>query len=225
LPAVVLPPTFAALNESDSKVADPINKPKNNFMTFRFAISILLFTALFLNLNAQSVNLKPGQVQLGIGIGLVSTYAADVTNSVVPPLSAQLDVFVNPNFSLGGFLAYSKAEGETVYQNAGIAEAFVNETVMAGLRTTVHSNDLNNWRIYGGFMIGASLPSIDKTVSLLPGELQRDDELPTFSRPAQNSLLFSGFVGTRRYLNDKWSVYGELGFGISLVNVGTSYKF
>ena len=194
-------------------------------MKFRTVFFTLLICTSFVGAQAQAAKVKPGQVQAGLGIGLVSTYVADRATTVVPPLSAQLDVFVNPNFSLGGYLAYSKVEGETTYPNAGVQEAFLTETVMAGLRTTVHSNDLNDWRVYGGFTIGANLPSVEKTVTLLSGDSERDDQLPTFSRPPQNSLLFTGFVGTRRYLNDHWSVYGELGFGISLVNVGTAYKF
>lgn len=189
------------------------------------AIITLLLTAGFGTLNAQHAKIKPGQVQVGFGLGMVPTYAADATATIVPPLSTQVDVFLSPNFSLGTYLAYTKVSGENIYPNAGITEAFVNETWMVGVRTSFHSNDLNDWRVYGGFVVGTSLPSIEKTVELLPGELQRDDELPSFSRPGENGFLFSGFVGTRRYLNDNWSAFGELGFGISLVNLGVSYKF
>lgn len=194
-------------------------------MKVRVSIIVFLLAATTIHLSAQQVKIKLGQVQAGFGIGLVPTYVADATSTIVPPISTQVDVFLSPNFSLGAYVAYSKVNGESVYPNAGLVEEFVNETWMAGIRTTMHSNDLNDWRVYGGFTIGASLPSIDKTVQFLPGEIQRDDELPSFSRPGENGFLFSGFVGTRRYITENWSAYGEVGFGISLVNVGLSYKF
>lgn len=203
----------------------PLKETKKDLMRINGTIFALCLTLLSITLNAQHAKIKPGQVQFGIGLGMVPTYAADATTTIVPPLSAQLDVFLSPNFSLGTYLAYSKTEGENLYANAGISEEFVNDTWMVGLRSSFHSNDLNDWRVYGGFVVGATLPSIDKTVELLPGENQRDDELPSFSRPSENGFLFSGFVGTRRYLNDNWSAFGELGFGISLVNLGLSYKF
>ncbi|WP_367388739.1 hypothetical protein [Lewinella sp. LCG006] len=194
-------------------------------MKFRVSIILFLLAAITISATAQQVKIKPGQIQAGFSVGLVPTYVADVTTTIVPPMSATVDVFLSPNFSLGGFVAYSKVSGESVYANAGLVESFVNQTWMTGLRTTMHSNDLNDWRVYGGFSIGATLPSIDKTVELLPGENMRDDDLPSFSRPAENGFLFSGYVGTRRYLNKNWSAYGEVGFGISLVNIGLAHKF
>lgn len=189
------------------------------------SILIIAICCCFFQLNAQDYKLKAGDVQVNAAIGLVSTYAADATSTIVPPISVQADIFLTPNFSLGLLGSYSQYNGEYVNKNAGIAEYYETQTLMLGLRTAMHSNDLNNWRVYGGFIIGASIPTVDTEVSVLPGEQTRDAELPSFSRPQDNSLLFSGFVGTRRTINSHLSAFGELGFGISLVNIGLGYKF
>ena len=193
-------------------------------MTFRFSFFFLL-SLCFWNLSAQDYQIKPGQLQVQASVGLVPTLAADATATLVPPVTLNAEVFLSPNFALGLSGSYSRYSGEYINQNAGIVEQYETTTTMIGLRTAVHSNDLNNWRVYGGFTIGASIPNVEKEVIALPGEQTRDDELPTFSRPQSSSLLFSGFVGTRRTLNARLSVFGELGFGISLVNVGAGYKF
>lgn len=182
---------------------------------------IALFS--FITLNAQDYKIKAGDIQANIGIGLVPTYAADATTTIVPPVSASVEAFLGKNFSLGVYGAVSKYTGSTTYLNAGLTESFENTTVMLGVRPTIHSNDMAGWRVYGGFVAGASLPSINKTVLVEKTETEAD--LPSFSRPAENNLLFSGFVGARKTLNANTSLFGELGFGISLANVGVSYKF
>lgn len=193
-------------------------------MTIR-SLALLIFVCAFLQLNAQDYRIKPGEVQLSTSVGLISTYAADATSTVVPPVSLSAEVFLSPNLSLGLTGSYSQYEGEFVNINAGIAEYYQTTTLVVALRSAVHSNDLNGWRVYGGLSVGANLPEIEKEVELLAGEQIRDDELPSFSRPQESSLLFSGFVGTRKTLNAHLSIYGELGFGISLANIGASYKF
>lgn len=193
-------------------------------MAFR-SIFILLASFCFINLSAQDYRIEAGDVQISTSIGLLPTYAADASQTVVPPLTLNAEVFLSPNFALGVLGSYSKYTGEYINANAGIAEYYETSTLMLGLRTAVHSNDLNQWRVYGGFTIGANVPQVEKESVLLQGEQTRDDELPSFSRPQENSLLFSGFVGTRRTVNEHLSVFGELGFGISLANVGLAYKF
>lgn len=200
---------------------------RNSFINSQLLAFLLVFFAIgtFSTVQAQALRFKAGQLQASAGIGLVSTFAADAPTTIVPPLSGSLEYFVSPNFSLGVYAAYTEVTGERIYQNAGIIESFNNKTWMAAVRTGFHSNNLDNWRVYGGLMIGTSLPTVEKEVRSIPGEIFSDDDAPSFSRPAQNSFLFSGYVGARRYIRSDLSAYGEVGFGISLVNLGLSYHF
>lgn len=174
---------------------------------------------------AQEFKIKPGNIQLSTGIGLVPTFAADHTNTLVPPLSARLDVFITPNFALGAYAAYSSVEGETKYQQAEIIEQFQTDMWITGLRATATSNDLNGWRIYGGAMIGYSIPDVEKEVNFLDPEKTRDDESPSFSRPAEDSMIFSGYVGAQRFVTQRMALYAEAGLGISLLNAGLTFQF
>jgi len=190
--------------------------------TFALFLVTVLFSFLS-TADAQVARFQAGQVQVNAGIGLVSTFAADAPTTIVPPLSSSVEYFLSPNMSIGLYAAYTEVQGERTYQNAGIIESYHNKTWMTAIRTGFHSNNLDNWRVYGGLIIGTTMPSVDKNIQTIPGEVISDAGAPTFSRPAQNSFLFSGYVGTRRYIRSDWSVYGELGFGISLVNIGLSY--
>lgn len=193
-------------------------------MTLRSFVFVML-CFISVQLSAQDFRVKAGDIQLNTSLGLLPTYAADATATIVPPISFSAEAFLTPNFSLGLLGSYSRYEGEYVNLNAGIAEYYETSTLILAVRTAVHSNDLDGWRVYGGLSVGANMPDVEKEVEVFAGEQTRDDELPSFSRPQDSSLLFSGFVGTRRTLNAHWSIYGELGFGISLVNIGASYKF
>ncbi len=188
----------------------------------------ILFLSVFIfcfSLSAQKSAIKPGQIQLNAGVGLLSTYTADVTTSVVPPLSVSAEVFVSPNISLGVYGAYTNVLGESTYQNADIVEEYDNTTSQVAFKAAIYSNDLDAWRVYGGMLAGVSMTNVDKMSAPIKGDVISDDA-PSFTRPdAPNSFLFSGFVGVHRKVNSTLSMYGELGFGISLVNVGVSYKF
>jgi len=176
------------------------------------------------SLNAQKLAIKPGQIQLNAGIGLLSTYTADETTTITPPLSVSAEVFVSPNIALGIYGAYTHVLGESVFQNADIVEEYDNTTSQAALKATYYSNDMNGWRMYGGILTGVNMTNVEKTSSPIKGDVL-DDDAPSFTRPeSPNTFLFSGFVGAQRKVNHNLSVYGELGFGISLASVGISYK-
>ena len=193
-------------------------------MTIR-SLLIMTLCCVSFQLNAQDFQIKAGNVQLNAAVGLLPTYTADASTTIVLPLSVSAEVFMSRNFSLGLYGGYAQYEGEYLNANAGVAEYYETTTLVLALRSAVYSNDLNGWRVYGGVAMGANLSEVDKNVELLTGEQIQDDELPSFSRPQKSSLLFSGFVGTRRTIDTHWSIYGELGFGISLAKVGASYKF
>jgi hypothetical protein len=219
LHGIVFACTFVASNQNN-----PNDKNRPPMKVNIILINIIALFS-FITLNAQDYKIKTGDIQANIGVGLVPTYVADATTTIVPPISVSVEAFLGKNFSLGVYGAVSKYTGSTIYLNAGLTESFENTTLMLGIRPTIHSNDLDGWRVYGGFVAGASLPSIKKNVVLADTEVEKVEDTPSFSRPAENNLLFSGFVGTRKTLNANTSIFGELGFGISLVNVGVSYKF
>lgn len=190
----------------------------------RFIIAIsILFTCANL-INAQSKELKSGDLQLGLGIGLIPTYAADGGHVNVPPVSAKLTYQFNQKFSLGGFVAYSSTTSQKKNYPDGTTRTYDSEQLMFGIRPAVHVNRFKSWDVYGGFMLGYSVPTVNEDINY-PAETNRDDLQPTFSRPAENKFLYSGFIGATYYLSPNLGINGEVGYGISLLNLGINYKF
>ena len=144
---------------------------------------------------------------------------------LVPAVQLQGDYFVSPNFSLGAFAAYVKAEGAQAYAGGTIVEHHTNQSWAAGLRTTAYSNLLGDqWRIYGGIALGAVLPTVTTTVEVLGEPKDTDFNVARFHREPQTSMLFSGYVGVQYYLTPVLSATGEAGYGLSLLNLGLRYK-
>ena len=185
-------------------------------------LSLLMVSANLIT--AQSTEIKSGDLQLSAGIGLIPTYAADGGHINVPPLSAKLTYQVSEKFSLGAYAAFSSTTSQQLNYPDGSSRVFDSKQLMVGARAAAHINRFKNWDIYGGLMLGYSMPTVDQEV-FYPGENDRDDLQPSFSRPAKDKLLYSGFVGATYFFSPKLGAYGEVGYGISLINLGINYKF
>ncbi|MCB0582553.1 MAG: outer membrane beta-barrel protein [Phaeodactylibacter sp.] len=170
-------------------------------------------------LNAQTT-FKKGDVELAAGIGVFPTFAKDDATTVVPPVSARLDVRLAPNFSLGAYAAFSSSEARRVGLTEGTIRDISNKFTLIGLRAAAHANRMDNWDIYGGAMLGYNIPRVSDSITKEKSEI----EGPTFSRPAQNEFTYSAFVGASYYPVKNIGLFAEVGYGISIFNLGVSAK-
>ncbi|HMQ63142.1 MAG TPA: hypothetical protein PKE06_20835 [Flavilitoribacter sp.] len=187
-----------------------------------FALALLI--VMTIQLPAQFTNFKPGNVEFAAGIGVLPTYFKDKATTVVPPVSARLDVRVTPGFTLGAFAGYSSYTKEKLSAPSGAVTHIENESLMIGLRAAMHALRVTNTDIYGGFQLGYEIPNVNTVATQVPTDSPRDDIQPSFSRPAENKLVYSGFIGASHYLTKRVGFYGEVGFGISVLNVGLTWK-
>lgn len=186
--------------------------------------NLLILTGLlvfsFTNLISQTT-FKKGDIELATGIGLFSTFAKDNPNTLVPPVSARVAVRLATNFSLGGYAAYSSAQSKQIALPDGNFKDVDNEFFIVGLRAAAHTNRIDNWDIYGGAMLGYNIPKVKE---VLTEEKSVGDDAPTFSRPAENKVTYSAFVGGSYYPIKNLGVFAEVGYGISIFNLGVSLK-
>ena len=168
------------------------------------------------------VNFKPGDLEFSTGVGIFSTYAKDGAQTIVPPVTARLDLRVASNFSLGAFAAYSSSEVVARPLPDGTLQDLSNETTMFGLRTTAYSNSLGKWQVYGGLSLAYSSPNIDETINDLPKSAEAEG--PSFRREPNNTMVYSAFIGSSYYPTKHIGLFGEVGYGISIVTVGMSAK-
>lgn len=164
---------------------------------------------------------KKGDIELATGIGIFSTFAKDNPNTIVPPVSARIGVRLASNFSLGGYAAYSSSQASQLALPNGNFKDVDNEFLILGLRAAAHTNRMDNWDIYGGAMLGYNIPKVQETVTEVKSV---GDDAPSFSRPAENKVTYSAFVGGSYYPVKNLGVFAEVGYGISIFNLGVSLK-
>ncbi len=184
-------------------------------------LTILSFTAL----TAQKTELAAGDWQFSTGVGLVPTYVADGGHTIVPPFTARLDYHLTDKITVGAFASYSKSQSNRIERLNGTTNIYTSTYRMAGLRVAANTNRLKNWNIYGGLSLGYSMPQVATETFFTDPDNDRDD-MPTaiFGTPATNQVVYSAYLGATRYLNDKIGIYGEIGYGVSLLNVGITFR-
>ncbi len=186
--------------------------------------SLVLVIVSLSTIQAQFTKIEKGDVDMAAGIGLVPTFAADKGKAIVPPLSFRIDYRISRQFSLGAYAAFSSTESSIITQPNGSVERFETDYTIAGIRGAVHGNPRDNWDVYGGFLIGYNMPSVKHFIITPASDVKDLEEAPSFTRPAQNRLTYSGFVGAAYYFKKNLSVFAELGYGISLLNAGLQIK-
>lgn len=190
----------------------------------RFFVLFGLVLISFSTLSAQSSS----KFQLGVGVGVVPTFFKDDVSTVVPPLSLNMAYRMSEKFSLSAFASYSSTTSALLKYNDGSTNVFHNEMLIVGVRPAVHFVNLDKWDVYGGFSFAYNVPivQVDNTPSDEPlyGDNKPDTPTPSFYREAENNFTYSGFVGATYYVKKNLGIFGEVGYGISLLNIGVNYK-
>ncbi|KAA3641791.1 MAG: hypothetical protein DWQ02_00010 [Bacteroidetes bacterium] len=187
----------------------------------------VLFGLLLISLatvTAQSTS----KLHLSAGVGVVPTYFKDGGSINVPPVSLNMAFKATEKFSISAFAAYSSSTSPLIKYNDGSSNIFNNQMLIVGIRPAVHFVNLDKWDVYGGFSFAYNVPfvDVDNTPSDEPlyGDNKPDTPTPSFYREAQNNFTYSGFVGATYFVKNNLGIFGEVGYGISLLNLGVTYK-
>ena len=169
---------------------------------------------------AQNSKIKYPYFEASARIGLIPTFVKDISKAEVPPLGINVDYRLNRKFSVGVFGGYTKVISHPDMLNDGQPMTFSNQFSMAGARFAVHSTNLEKWDFYGGMGFAYTHSKID----VLRGNV---DKLITHKNFKESSgkMMMSAFVGAKFLVNKDMTIFGEVGYGISLLSVGVSKKF
>ena len=208
-----------------------------------FTLFLLLFLIGASNSSAQSTVRKDaekkrpaatfvaGDLELKAGVGVLPTFVGDGGRTLTPPVQATLSYRFSPAFSMGAYAGYTSIIGDIEEFRDGSAYQSQNDFRVFGLRMAGHLTRLKNIDLYGGMMFAYNSPQVTTTqisASLL--HTPNDDlttPRPSPYRPggARGSVMVSGFVGGAYYFAPRASVFGEVGYGISIATLGLGYKF
>lgn len=193
---------------------------KKNF----FTISFVLFTMLSSAVYGQKNLFDKGSFNLNLGYGLVPTFVADGGISNVPPINLRLGYAITENFNLSGYFGYSATTSKSNLYSDGLVTEFQNDFLMIGIRGEIRSRRSERFDLYGGFMLGYNQPFVNE-VAVGSGEaIVRDPKGPRRFNEPTGQLLYSGFIGGTMYATRNIGLFAEVGYGISLANLGVSFK-
>ena len=183
-------------------------------MRLKFSIAFCLALLCFATLATAQITkgndyFQEGQVQLNAGIGLLPTYYSH-TSKVLPPVSVSAEMGISNTISVGGFLGVSTGREE--WWGGDINYSFI----IIGARGSYHFGIFDKMDTYAGLMLGYNIVSANY-----------DDRFYDNSydySAAASAMTLSAYVGARYQLKEKLSLFGELGYGISVLNLGVSFK-
>jgi len=168
---------------------------------------------------------KNFQGDLKLGIGILPTFFMDGNNSTQPPIMAAVDVFAIPHFSFGILAGHSETEMNRILQPCETLGKWKNSFYFTGIRLNAHYTKIDNWNIYGGFMIGIRHSDISSNLSTKISQeslriIERSNGIPD----KKTSWGFTGILGVQYAFTKNLSVWSEFGAGVSLINLGVGYR-
>lgn len=148
---------------------------------------------------------REGDIMGSASIGLLPQI--DGTTSI-PPLGIAVEYAITENFMGGVYLGYTSATGSDIY-----VKWRDNLTTLAFRGTYNHevSEDLH---VYAGALLGYSIAITVITEGSYPISFGNLGGLNVSGR----RVAFFG--GARYFLSDNFSVFGEAGYGLSLLTIG-----
>lgn len=177
-------------------------------------VAFMMISSLFI-VNAQTV--RRGDKIVNIGVG-VATYNRNI---VFPPLSVSLDYGVKDrlfdnksSLTLGGYVGYYSNRSDE-YIRDGHSYRWRYSNFLIGFRGALHYEFLSQLDTYVGAMLGYNIVTSKfySTGAVVP------------DRAASGSGTdISAFLGAKYYFTRKFALFGEVGYGISAVRLGVTFK-
>lgn len=182
------------------------------------AIAILLIASTIVN--AQESTFNKGTKVINASIGIGSVLATGVGYSTkIPPISASFELGVKDNFltdelslGLGLYTGFSSYTWKWSVYNYG----WNYTTFIVGGRAAVHYPLADKFDTYGGLMLGLRFNSSKEFGSNSGGI--------TYSSTAGTGIVYSFYLGGRYYFTPRIAALGEIGYGISYLNLGLAFK-
>ena len=183
-----------------------------------FLLLLLIVLGSSTSLQAQSNKLQ--HYDLSLGVGLFPTFLKDKGKQVVQPLALSASYRLAPNISAGLILGFSSTESSQTIHWEPQPARLRNNFSTAGLRFAAHTTRFENWDVYGGLTLAYMHSQID----ILQGDAEKWKQRYGI-REHSGRMITTAFLGSRFKVGDHLGVFAELGFGVSLLQAGFSYRF
>jgi hypothetical protein len=179
------------------------------------AVAFIALSCVSFSANAQDVFGKNDKV-VSLGVGLGSYYGSGYKTTFIPVSGSFeygiVDGLINGKAAIGvgGYLGYTANKWE--YANSVYGWEYSH--FLIGARGLFHYQFVNNLDTYAGLFLGYDITS-SKSYGNHGGTGSADG----------SNFVFSPYIGARYYFTDNFAAFAELGYGISILELGVSLKF
>ena len=180
--------------------------------------SSMLIALLVIGFSAASAQeAAKGEKIVNLGLGLRSTlYSGSYYTNKVPPISASVEYVLQDDLfdgkgalGVGGYLGYTSAK----YDYSGWGWKYTN--IIIGPRGFLHYNLADKLDTYTGLLLGYNIVSSKEFGT---------SYYNTNYSATSSGVIWEWFIGGRYYFSDNFAGMLELGYGISYLNIGVSFK-
>lgn len=187
-------------------------------MTKKIIAFILVITCgAVMSIQAQNLFSKGDKV-VNVGIGLGSYYGGDGYKSSIPPISASFEQGIvdglldgKGSIGVGGYLGYTANKWETTVGSSSYGYKY--SYIIIGARGAFHYQFVDKLDTYAGLMLGYNAVSSSAF-----------GEDSNFGSPTASGIGYSAFLGGRYHFSDKLAAFAEIGYGISALELGISFR-
>jgi hypothetical protein len=191
----------------------------------KILIAIIILIG-FSSLNIFGQILKVGENDLNFGIGFGSPWIKSGYHSLLPPVSVSLDHGLRDDwgkgiFTLGGFFGVSRYAEESEWYDTTSSKindfGYKYTSTIFAARATYHYELSKGLDTYVGLMGGVRINTSGHygTWPNYTDNIEKDANL---------NLVGRFFIGAKYNFTEKFSCFGELGYGISYVTLGVSFR-
>lgn len=155
-------------------------------------------------------------VALGLGLG-GTLYSGSGYSSKIPLISLSYERCVKDrlfddksSLGIGGIVGYTSSKWE--YEGYG----WKYSDIVIGVRGALHYAFVNKLDTYTGLMLGYDILS-SKTI----GEMHSEWDYSA----STGGFVWAWYLGARYYFTDSFAGFAEVGYGVSILNLGVAMKF
>ncbi len=193
-----------------------------NILIFGLTVICISFSTILSAQYYPDIEYKKGDVELAVGVGLMNTFIDKNTEAPIPPLSVTIGYRLKDNISVGTYLGYSRTNYVAPpFEGRGNQPdiEFTNNYFQIGVRGQGHYTE-GRLDFYGGAMVGYNF-SINDFSNLPP-----DQRLEGIKANQHDDIfIFSGHIGMKYLVSEHIGFYGEVGYGVSIFNIGLTTRF
>jgi hypothetical protein len=183
---------------------------------------LLSFTFIVLSaslVNAQLFNSKEKYLNAGFGLG--SAYYYGASTSTIPPIHASFEVGVTDKIGVGGLIGYTASRLRQSYFLDG-SYTWKFSYLVLGARGAYHFLSDDKADVYAGLMLGYNIAySKFETNDPEIRDLYKDGIINNVS---VGGLAFGAFVGGRYMFSENVGGFAELGYNISWLSLGATFR-